>query len=124
MTHTEADFLIAALPKPKGLQLYRERDLIVMAGGKLGVHAISASRSSGLFLSTSWRRYIERNGTPKMARKEYHPGDAVSFRSTGASSSWLPGRVLHATPERVLIEYENFGELPRQIWKRRDEVQR
>lgn len=46
MTRTEADKLIASLPKPTGLRLYRDGDFIMMSGGKSGVHSIAIGPSS------------------------------------------------------------------------------
>lgn len=41
MTSAEADNLIATLPKPGGLRLYRAGDWIMMTGGTAGVHSIA-----------------------------------------------------------------------------------
>ncbi len=46
MTSAEADNLIATLPKPGGLRLFREGDRIVMEGGTWGVHSLSVPVSS------------------------------------------------------------------------------
>jgi len=62
MTNTEADNLIATLPKPGSLRLYRDGDQIVMAGGKTGAHAITVGPSSGDRLLAHWQGYVENNG--------------------------------------------------------------
>ena len=46
MPNAEADALISTLPQPQGLQIFREGDAIVMAGGKQGAHSIHVSVSS------------------------------------------------------------------------------
>lgn len=62
MTNAEADALIATLPQPGGLRLYREGDTIVMAGGKTGQHSIAVGPSSGARLLVHWQGYVESNG--------------------------------------------------------------
>ena len=62
MTTTEADNLIATLPKPGGLRLYREGAFIVMSGGKWGRHSISVPASSGERLLIHWRGYVKNQG--------------------------------------------------------------
>jgi hypothetical protein len=61
VTHTEADNLIATLPKPRGLRLYREGDWIMMAGGQ-GSHSIAVGPSSGQRLLTHWQGYVKQQG--------------------------------------------------------------
>ena len=62
MTNTEADNLIATLPKPRGLTLFHEGDRIVMDGGKWGAHTLSAKVSSAERLLLHWRGYVENQG--------------------------------------------------------------
>jgi hypothetical protein len=62
MTNTEADALIATLPKPGGLRLRREGDEIIMEGGTFGGHSIRASVSSGERLLVHWKGYVENQG--------------------------------------------------------------
>lgn len=149
MTNAEADALIATLPKPGGLQLYREGDEIVMAGGRSGAHSIRASVSPAERLLIHWKGYVENNGQtlgpgyspaqpPRPASQiavDYQPGDRISFYSPSysAAKGWRPGKVVRTTPKRVLVEYSfkydleqarKTGESPRQhqIWKKRSEV--
>jgi hypothetical protein len=62
MTHAEADNLIATLPKPGGLRLYREGDWIMMAGGKHGGHSIAVRPSSAERLLVHWKGYVKNQG--------------------------------------------------------------
>ncbi len=62
MTSGEADNLIATLPKPGGLRLYREGDWIMMTGGKHGAHSIAVRPSSGERLLAHWRGYVQNQG--------------------------------------------------------------
>lgn len=62
MTSTEADNLIATIPKPSGLRLYREGTWIVMAGGKTGSHSIAVGPSSGQRLLAHWQGYVRNQG--------------------------------------------------------------
>ena len=149
MTTAEADNLIASLPKPGGLQLYREDDRIVMTGGKSGTHAISAKVSSGERLITHWRGFVEVNGHtlgpgyttahPGVVTRErdYQPGDRIEFMDAGytAAGGWRPGTVVRATPKRVLVEFvykyereaaKKAGRPARtsERWKQRNEVWR
>lgn len=64
MTNSEADNLIATLPKPDGLRLYREGDWIMMAGGKRGAHSIAVGPSSGQRLLLHWQGYVQNQGLP------------------------------------------------------------
>ena len=64
MTHAEADNLIATLPKPSGLRLYRQGDWIMMSGGKWGQHSLAVRPSSGERLLTHWQGYIKNQGLP------------------------------------------------------------
>jgi len=127
MTNTEADNLIATLPKPGGLQLYRKGDQIVMDGGKWGAHALSASVSSAERLLVHWKGYVENQGLSlgagysaanpspaliphlKSTERDYQPGDKVSFKSPSYSGKsahgYRPGVVVRATPKRVRVEY-------------------
>lgn len=117
MTNAEADNLIATLPKPGGLQLYRKDDEIVMAGGKTGGHSIRASVSSGERLLVHWKGYVENNGYslgvgyttahPAITSRERIPvvGQWVSFPSKSAKSGWRRGQVVRITPKRALIAY-------------------
>ena len=127
MTNTETDALIATLPKPKGLQLFREGDQIVMAGGTWGSHSLSAKVSSAERLLTHWKGYVENQGLSlgpgytterpsptliphlKSSEREYQPGDKIAFSSPSYSGKgahgWRPGTVVRATPKRVLVEY-------------------
>ena len=59
MTSAEADALIATMPKPGGLQLYREGDWIVMAGGKTGTHALLVGPSSAERLLVHWQGFVK-----------------------------------------------------------------
>ena len=127
MTPSEADNLIATLPKPGGLQLSREGDQIVMTGGKWGPHSISARVSSAERLLTHWKGYVENQGLSlgpgyttarpapeliphlKTTERDYQPGDKIAFSSPSyqgkhAHGYW-PGVVVRATPKRVLVEY-------------------
>lgn len=146
MTAAEADALIASLPKPGGLQLFREGDQIVMAGGRWGSHSISAKVSSGARLLTHWKGYVENQGLslgpdyytapkPSALAPDYRSGDKVMFESASAPKGWRGGTVIRATPKRVLVEYSfkrdledarRTGRPPQrhQIWKKRNEVRR
>jgi hypothetical protein len=124
MTSTEADNLIATLPKPGALQIYREGDRIVMDGGKYGPHAISTGASSGERLLAHWRGYVETNGyslgpgyTPAhpgvvTRERDYQPGDRVEFmdavRARSGEAATKAGRPARSS----------------QRWKQRDEVRR
>jgi hypothetical protein len=115
VTNAEADALIATLPKPGGLQLYREGDWIVMAGGKFGAHSISAKVSSGERLLVHWRGYVENNGQTLGAAYSPAPvaaaarvpvvGQWVLFPSKSARSGQRRGQVVKVTGKRVLIAY-------------------
>ena len=149
MTNAEADNLIATLPKPGGLQIYREDDRIVMDGGKYGAHAISTGASSGERLLAHWRGYVETNGYslgpgyttahPGVVTRErdYQPGDRIEFTDAGytAAGGWRPGTVVRVTPKRVLVDFvykyereaaKKAGRPARssQRWKQRNEVRR
>ena len=145
MTATEADNLIASLPKPGGLRLFREDDQIVMTGGKWGSHSISAKVSSAERLLTHWKGYVENQGLslgpdyappkPGAIASDFQPGDKVLFQSASAHKGWRVGTVVRTTPKRVLVEYSFKYDLedarrtkqpPRrhQTWKKRDEVRR
>lgn len=116
MTNAEADALIATLPKPGGLQLYRKGDEIVMEGGKRGGHSIRASVSSGERLLVHWKGYVENNGyslgpgytaQSLSTSRERVPtvGQWVTFPSKSAKSGTRRGQVVKVTPKRVLIAY-------------------
>jgi hypothetical protein len=127
MTNVEADNLIATLPKPGGLRIFREGDRIVMDGGKWGAHTLSAMVSSAERLLVHWKGYVENQGLTlgpgysiahpaptliphlKSSERDYSPGDKIAFSSpsySGKSShGWRPGVVVRATPKRVLVEY-------------------
>lgn len=127
MTTTEADNLIASLPKPGGLQLSREGDQIVMAGGKWGSHSLSAKVSSAERLLVHWKGYVENQGLSlgpgytterpsaaliphlKSSERDYQPGDKIAFSSPSYSGKgahgFRPGIVVRSTPKRVLVEY-------------------
>ena len=127
MTNSEADNLIATLPKPGGLRLFREDDRIVMDGGKWGAHALSAKVSSATRLLTHWKGYVENQGLSlgpgfttakpsatliphlKGSDRDYQPGDKIAFSSPSYSGKgahgYRPGVVVRATPKRVLVEY-------------------
>jgi len=62
VTSTEADNLIATLPKPGGLRLYRAGDWIMMTGGTSGVHSIAVGPSSGQRLLIHWQGYVKNQG--------------------------------------------------------------
>src|SRR5271154_4578748 len=99
MTNTEADNLIATLPKPGGLRLFRDGDRIVMDGGRAGSHAIYAGVSSAERLLAHWKGYVENQGLSlgagysterpspeliphlKSTERDYEPGDKVAFHS-------------------------------------------
>ena len=151
MTSAEADALIATLPKPGGLRLFREGDRIVMDGGKWGLHLLSVPASTGERLLVHWRGYVENQGLslgPDYGRTEpprpasqvardFEPGDKVTFSSASysAAGGWRPGIVVRATPKRVLVEFSFKKEIERarrerreparhQTWRERDEVRR
>ena len=127
MTNAEADNLIATLPKPGKLRLFRENDQIVMAGGTWGSHSLSAKVSSAERLLVHWRGYVENQGLSlgpgytterpspeliphlKTSERDYQPGDKIAFSSPSYSGKgahgWRPGTVVRATPKRVLVEY-------------------
>ena len=128
MTNAEADALIATLPKPGKLQLFREDDRIVMDGGKWGAHALSAKVSSAERLLVHWKGYVENQGLSlgpgystekpsatliphlmKGSDRDYQPGDKIAFSSPSYSGKgahgYRPGVVVRATPKRVLVEY-------------------
>ncbi len=127
MTTAEADNLIATLPRPGGLQLFREGDQIVMSGGKWGSHAISTKVSSAERLLVHWKGYVENQGLTlgpgysaerpaaaliphlKGGERDYAPGDRIRFSSPSYSGKgahgYRPGVVVRATPKRVLVEY-------------------
>ena len=126
MTNTEADALIASLPKPGSLRLHREGDEIIMDGGKFGGHSIRASVSSGERLLVHWKGYVENQGlslgpdygrteaprsAPQMgaALAELQPGEKIAFSSPSYSGKnahgYRPGVVVRVTPKRVLVEY-------------------
>ena len=127
MTAAEADNLIATLPQPGGLRLYREDDRIVMDGGKWGAHAISAKVSSAERLLVHWKGYVENQGLSlgpgysiahpsptliphlKSSDRDYQPGDKIAFSSPSYSGKgahgYRPGVVVRSTPKRVLVEY-------------------
>ena len=128
MTSAEADNLIATLPKPGGLRLYREDDRIVMDGGKWGSHAISTKVSSAERMLVHWKGYVENQGLSlgpgystekpsatliphlmKGSDREYQPGDRIAFSSPSYSGKgahgYRPGTVVRTTPKRVLVEY-------------------
>ena len=136
MTNTEADNLIATLPKPGTLRLYREGDQIVMDGGKWGAHALSAKVSSGERLLAHWKGYVENQGLTlgpgysverpapeliphlKSTERDYQPGDKIRFSSPsysgkGAHGYRPRGVVVRATPKRVLVEYSFKYDLER-----------
>jgi len=135
MTPTEADNLIATLPKPGNLRLHRDGDRIAMEGGKFGTHAISAKASSAERLLTHWRGYVETQGLSlgpgytterpgaaliphlKSTERDYQRGDKISFSSPSYSGKghhgWRPGVVVRATPKRVLVEYSFKYDLER-----------
>lgn len=149
MTNAEADALIASLPQPGNLRLYRDGDRIVMDGGKWGPHLISVGVSGADRLLTHWKGYVETQGLslgpdyssplPLGASQErdYQPGDRIEFIAAdyAAAGGWRPGTVVRATPKRVLVEFVYKYEReaakkaqrdPRasQRWKNRDEVRR
>jgi len=126
MTNAEAANLIATLPKPGGLQLFREGDAIVMAGGKWGSHSLSVPVSSGQRLIIHWKGYVENQGlslgsdygraeTPRSPRQtgtdlaDFQPGEKITFYSPSYSGKgargYRPGTVVRATPKRALVEY-------------------
>jgi hypothetical protein len=127
VTNSEADALIATLPKPGSLKLYREGDQIVMDGGKWGPHSLSAKVSSAERLLVHWKGYVENQGLTlgpgytaarpapaliphlKSSERDYAPGDKIAFSSPSYSGKsahgWRPGSVVRATPKRVLVEY-------------------
>lgn len=151
MTPIEADNLIASLPKPGALQLFREGDQIVMVGGKWGSHSLSAKVSSAERLLTHWQGYVENQGlslgpdygraekprSAAEAARDFSPGDKVTFYSASysAAGGYRPGIVVRATPKRVLVEFSYKGEIeearrkgrePRksQMWRKHSEVRR
>ena len=127
MTSAEADNLIATLPKPGSLRLFREGDQIVMAGGAWGSHSLSAKVSSAERLLVHWKGYVENQGLSlgpgytfarpsptliphlKSSDRDYLPGDKIAFSSPSYSGKsahgYRPGVVVRATPKRVLVEY-------------------
>lgn len=149
MTNSQADALIASLPKPGGLRLFRKGDQIVMEGGKWGPHSISAKVSSGERLLVHWKGYVENQGLtlgpgysqhlPPGAslERDYQPGDRVTFSSASysAAGGWRPGVVVRATPKRVLVEFSYKREIEKarrkgreplrhQTWRKRSEVRK
>ena len=62
MTNAEADNLIATIPKPRGLRLYRDDTWIRMEGGKTGAHSIAVGPSSGQRLLIHWQGYVRNQG--------------------------------------------------------------
>jgi len=117
MTNAEADALIASLPQPGNLRLYRDGDRIVMDGGKWGAHLISVGVSSGERLLIHWKGYVENNGLslgpgyttahPAITSRERIPvvGQWVSFPSKSAKSGWRKGQVVRVTGKRALIAF-------------------
>ena len=121
MTNTEADALISTLPQPGGLQIFREGDAIVMAGGKHGAHSINVPVSSAERLLVHWKGYVEDQGLSlgsSYTRSHPRPqaqittpggdplvGQWVSFPSKSSKSGWRRGQVLRVTPKRVLIAF-------------------
>ena len=128
MTSSEADNLIATLPKPGALRLFREDDRIVMDGGMWGAHTLSAKVSSAERLLVHWKGYVENQGLSlgpgytterpsptliphlmKGSDRDYQPGDKIAFSSPSYSGKsahgYRPGTVVRATPKRVLVEY-------------------
>src|SRR5277367_2741541 len=101
MTNAETDALIASLPQPGGLRLFREGDAIVMTGGKWGSHSISVPASSAERLIVHWKGYVENQGlslgpdyrraeTPRPASeiaRDFEPGDKVTFYSASYSAA-------------------------------------
>jgi hypothetical protein len=119
MTNSETDNLIASLPKPGGLRLFREVDRIVMDGGKWGAHTLSVGASSGERLLVHWKGYVESNGqtlgpaySPPLvaapaSRDPTVPavGEWVAFPSKSAPSGWRKGQVVKVTNKRALIAF-------------------
>ena len=127
MTNAEADNLIATLPKPGNLRLFRENDQIVMDGGKWGPHSLSAKVSSAERLLVHWKGYVENQGLSlgpgytterpspeliphlKTSERDYQPGDKIAFSSPSYSGKgahgYRSGTVVRSTPKRVLVEY-------------------
>lgn len=115
MTNSETDNLIATLPKPGGLLLFREGDRIVMDGGKWGAHTLSVGASSGERLLVHWKGYVESNG--QTLGPAYSPtlvaaptavpavGEWVAFPSKSAPSGWRRGQVVKVTNKRALIAF-------------------
>jgi hypothetical protein len=154
MTSVEADNLIASLPKPGGLRLFREGDRITMDGGKWGPHSLSVPVSNGQRLLAHWKGYVENQGlslgpdygrtekprSAAEAARDFEPGDKVTFYSASysAAGGWRPGTVVRATPKRVLVEYvykyvadkvrrerrELRPHEKSQSWRKRSEVRR
>ena len=109
MTHSEADNLIATLPKPGGLRLFREDDRIVMDGGKWGAHALSTKVSSAERLLVHWKGYVENQGLSlgpgytiakpsaaliphlKNPDRDYQAGDKIAFSSPSYSGKGAHG---------------------------------
>ena len=138
MTNAEADALIASLPQPGNLRLYRDSDRIVMDGGKWGAHLINVDVSSAKRLLLHWKGYVENQGlslgpdygrteAPRSASQmgtdlaDFQPGEKILFFSPSYSGKdaqgWRPGTVVRSTPKRVLVEfyykyqYDNRGRL-------------
>ena len=122
MTNAEADALISTLPQPGGLQVFREGDAIVMAGGRHGPHSINVTVSSAERLLVHWKGYVEDQGlslgpdyTRSSSKSPQAPtmkpgedplvGQWVSFPSKSSKSGWRRGQVLKVTPKRVLIAF-------------------
>ena len=127
MTNAEADNLIATLPKPGPLRLFREGDQIVMSGGKWGSHSLGAKVSSAERLLVHWKGYVENQGLSlgpgyttekpsptliphlKGGERDFQPGDKIAFSSPSYSGKsahgYRPGVVVRSTPKRVLVEY-------------------
>jgi hypothetical protein len=107
--------LIVTLPKPGGLQLFREGRSIVMAGGTHGAHTLDVRASNAERLLIHWKGYVENNGqslgprySPAKAADPWRVpvvGQWVSFPSPSAPSGWRKGQVVRVTKKRVLIAF-------------------
>lgn len=107
MTNTEADYLIATLPKPSGFQIYREGGAwIHMIGPKDSTGEISVYDSAEQLL-TRWKAFVAQHAVPAIERLAPAPvvGQWVSFPSKSAKSGWRRGQVVEVTPKRVLIAF-------------------
>lgn len=113
MTHAQADALIATLPKPGRLRLYREGDWIMMTGGESGSHSIAVRPSSAARLIAHWRGYVEN-------QKLGHPVPEPQVAAAIADASYLAReayRALCAAKDQTLTRETLVRKLRVGRWK-------